>query len=145
MKPKSNIAKRGRPAGSKSLNTLKLKDKTKLLLIKVLNENGAIMSNACKRVKIHRSTFNNWYNDDLVFAAAVDEARLNAVEDVESCLYSQILSGSTVAMIFYLKCRGKWQEKNELDINVNQIRIKYVMPPDDQPVIKINDIKNEEG
>lgn len=47
----------------------------------------------------------------------VEDAREKMLDNVESALYQQALSGNTVAMIFFLKTQGKkrgWVERQEI-------------------------------
>ena len=99
----------------------KLSDKTDALkkeTIKALVASHGIVTDACKKVGIVRSTFYEWVSKDESFASAVDEAKETAIDYVEGCLFKQMQEGSTAATIFYLKTQGKrrgYIEKMEVD------------------------------
>lgn len=120
--------KRGRPPANQLVNNKLITEKTKELFIKAFNEDGAIIASACKKLGVARNTFLKYYNEDLQFQQAIDQARENAVDTVESCLYNKILSGDTTCIIFYLKCKGKWVDRQEINMNIEQVRIRYVLP-----------------
>ena len=76
-------------------------------LIEALEKSLGVVTTACKQVGIGRTTFYNYYNDDKIFAKQVDEIENVALDFAESQLHKQIQDGSTAAIIFLLKTRGK--------------------------------------
>lgn len=70
-------------------------------------EKTGIASNACSKLGIARSTYYRWYNDDIEFRMAADEAidagRENMVDFAESKLVQNVNEGSQRAVEFYLK------------------------------------------
>ena len=70
-------------------------------------ERTGIASNACSKLSIARSTYYRWYNSDIEFRMAADEAieagRENMVDFVESKLVQNVNEGSQRAVEFYLK------------------------------------------
>jgi len=79
----------------------------KKALIEALEKSLGIVTTACKQVGIGRTTFYNYYNDDLEFKAQVDDIANMSLDFAESKLLEQIKENSTAATIFYLKTKGK--------------------------------------
>ena len=76
-------------------------------LIEALEKSLGVVTTACKQVGIGRTTFYNYYNEDIDFAKKVDDIENVALDFAESQLHKQIQEGSTAATIFLLKTRGK--------------------------------------
>ena len=79
----------------------------KKALIEALEKSLGIVTTACKKVGIGRTTFYNYYNDDSEFKAQVDDIANMSLDFAESKLLEQIKENSTAATIFYLKTKGK--------------------------------------
>jgi|TARA_R100000482_G_C5104639_1_gene137375 predicted DNA-binding transcriptional regulator AlpA len=79
----------------------------KKALIEALEKSLGIVTTACKKVGIGRTTFYNYYNDDSEFKAQVDDIANMSLDFAESKLLEQIKDNSTAATIFYLKTKGK--------------------------------------
>ena len=82
-------------------------DTIKKAIIKALEKSLGIVTTACKKVGIARSTFYDWYNNDETFKEQVDSIEDIALDFAESQLHKRIKSGSDAATIFYLKTKGK--------------------------------------
>ena len=76
-------------------------------LLKSLEQSLGVVTVACKKADIPRSTYYKWLNEDEVFAKAVREIENVALDFAESQLHKQIADNSTAATIFYLKTKGK--------------------------------------
>tara|TARA_R110000823_G_scaffold278322_1_gene396768 strand:+ start:2648 stop:3028 length:381 start_codon:yes stop_codon:yes gene_type:complete len=76
-------------------------------ILKALEQSLGVVTVACKKADIPRSTFYKWINEDEVFAIAVNDIENIALDFAESQLHSQIGNGNTSATIFYLKTKGK--------------------------------------
>ena len=76
-------------------------------LLKSLEQSLGVVTVACKKADIPRSTYYKWLNDDEVFAKNVKEIENVALDFAESQLHKQISENSTAATIFYLKTKGK--------------------------------------
>jgi hypothetical protein len=77
-----------------------------------------VVSMACDKVGVSRTTFYDYKAKDPEFREAVESVKEIAVDFVESQLFKQIKEGSTAATIFYLKCQGKkrgYIEKQEIE------------------------------
>tara|TARA_R100001440_G_scaffold69529_1_gene91434 strand:+ start:530 stop:868 length:339 start_codon:yes stop_codon:yes gene_type:complete len=89
-------------------------------VIKALEKTLGVVTTACKQVGIARSTFYDWYNNDLVFQKDVDDMKAVALDFAESKLFEQINDNIPTSTIFYLKTQGKkrgYVEGQELTIN----------------------------
>ena len=76
-------------------------------LLDALEKSLGVVTTACKQVGIGRTTFYNYYNEDIDFAKKVDDIENVALDFAESQLHKQIQEGSTAATIFLLKTKGK--------------------------------------
>jgi len=76
-------------------------------MIKALEQSLGIVTVACKKAEIPRSTFYKWLNEDEDFAREVKDIENIALDFAESQLHKQISDNSTSATIFYLKTKGK--------------------------------------
>ena len=76
-------------------------------LLKALEQSLGVVTVACKKAGIPRSTFYKWMKEDEGFAKEVKEIDNVALDFVESQLHKQIAADSTAATIFYLKTKGK--------------------------------------
>ena len=96
-------------------------------LLSALEQSLGVVTVACKKAKIPRSTYYKWLNEDTEFATKVKELENVALDFAESQLHKQISENSTAATIFYLKTKGKkrgYIEKNELDITSGNEKIQ---------------------
>ena len=76
-------------------------------MIKALEQSLGIVTVACKKAEIPRSTFYKWLNEDEEFKKQVIDIENIALDFAESQLHKQISDNSTSATIFYLKTKGK--------------------------------------
>lgn len=91
----------------------------KEILLKALEQSLGVVTVACKKSDIPRSTYYKWLKEDEEFKKQVKEIENVALDFAESQLHQQIQDNSTAATIFYLKTKGKsrgYVEKSELDI-----------------------------
>ena len=88
-------------------------------LLKALEQALGVVTVACKKADIPRSTYYKWLKDDEDFKKQVKDIENVALDFAESQLHQQISDNSTAATIFYLKTKGKnrgYIEKSELDL-----------------------------
>ena len=76
-------------------------------VIQALVECKGIVTDACNKVGISRSTFYLWKETDPQFAAAVKDAEEQAIDFVEGKLFKLIENEDVTSTIFFLKTRGK--------------------------------------
>ena len=96
-------------------------------ILKALENSLGVVTVACKKADIPRSTYYKWLKEDKDFAKDVKEIENIALDFAESQLHTQMKDGSTSATIFYLKTKGKkrgYVERSELDVTSNNERIK---------------------
>lgn len=94
--------------------------KRKAEVLEILEQTLGVVTTACKKAKISRSTFYMWLENDSDFKKSVQDVSEIAIDFVESQLYSQIKDHSTAATIFYLKTKGKkrgYVERSELEVS----------------------------
>ncbi|MCM1503388.1 MAG: phBC6A51 family helix-turn-helix protein [Bacteroidales bacterium] len=104
--------------------------------------NVTLSARACG---IDRTSVYRWKNEDADFAAAVAAIDEVAIDFVESKLMKQISDNDTVAIIFYLKTRGKkrgYVEKQQVEaVGRTQIQVQV---SNDKTAQQLNDILNED-
>jgi hypothetical protein len=91
---------------------------TKKVLIEAMEASLGVVTTACKKAGVSRTTFYEYYKTDDDFKITIDELEAVALDFAESQLHSQILKGSTAATIFYLKTKGKkrgYIERQEIE------------------------------
>ena len=76
-------------------------------ILKALEKSLGIVTVACKKTEIPRSTFYKWLDEDEDFAREVKDIENIALDFAESQLHKQIGNNNTTATIFYLKTKGK--------------------------------------
>ena len=92
-------------------------------MLKALEKSLGVVTVACRKSEIPRSTFYKWLNEDEDFAKEVLDIENIALDFAESQLHKQIKDGSTAATIFYLKTKGKergYVERVEQEINFTE-------------------------
>ena len=107
---------------------------TKKALLEALEKSLGIVTTACKKVGVGRTTYYDWYNNDSDFKDKVDDLKNVALDFAESQLHKQIQDNSTSATIFYLKTQGKkrgYIERQEVDLSsgneqINKIEIEII-------------------
>ena len=79
----------------------------KKALLEALESSLGVVTSACKKVGVGRTTFYNYVNADEEFAKQVKDIENIALDFAESQLHQQIKSGNPTSTIFYLKTKGK--------------------------------------
>lgn len=82
-------------------------EQTKKKLLEALEKSLGVVTAACAAARVGRTSFYNYYNDDALFKAAVDDIQNVSLDFAESQLFKQIQNGNVAATIFYLKTKGK--------------------------------------
>jgi len=91
----------------------------KKAILEALEQTLGVVTSACRKVGVGRTTFYGWLNDDEEFAKAVQDIENVALDFAESQLHQQIKSGNPTSTIFYLKTKGKKRGYIERMENVN--------------------------
>ena len=95
-------------------------DKKKKDFLKALRNNLGHITNACTAANIGRRTYYEWIDKDSEFKEDVSHVQESLLDLAESKLLENIEGNENVAIIFYLKTKGKkrgYIEKQEVDIN----------------------------
>jgi AcrR family transcriptional regulator len=103
---------------------------TKRTLIEAMEASLGVVTTACKKVGVSRTTFYEYYKTDEDFKNTVDELEAVALDFAESQLHKQIKDGNTAATIFYLKTKGKkrgYIERIENDHSIKGDSIKNII------------------
>jgi len=90
----------------------------KKAIIAALEQTLGVVTTACTKADIPRSTFYKWYNEDLSFKKDVDDIQNITLDFAESQLFKQIKDNNTTATIFFLKTKGKnrgYIERQEIE------------------------------
>jgi len=91
----------------------------KKAILEALEQSLGVVTSACKKVGIGRTTFYGWLADDKEFAEQVKDIENVALDFAESQLHKQIKDGNPSSTIFYLKTKGKkrgYVEKMESEV-----------------------------
>lgn len=99
-------------------------------LVKMHAMVGTTQDTVAKMLGIAEKTLRLHYRDELDFGLA----SVNA--DVGGALYRKAMDGDTAAMIFWLKTRARWSERQEIDHmssdgTMTPTKIQIVGPNDD--------------
>tara|TARA_R100000322_G_scaffold108666_2_gene69299 strand:+ start:587 stop:967 length:381 start_codon:yes stop_codon:yes gene_type:complete len=108
----------------------------KKMLIESLENSLGIVSTACTKANISRSSFYKWYKEDEDFRNKVDEIDNVKLDFVESQLFKNIQKEKERSIIFYLQHkghkRGYIQQQNinltSNDEEIKKIEIEIVKP-----------------
>lgn len=85
-------------------------DKTeqhKKAMLEALEQSLGVVTTACKKVGIGRTTHYMWLKEDEKYKKEVESIEDIALDFAESQLHKQIRDGNTAGTIFYLKTKGK--------------------------------------
>ena len=100
------------------------KQHTKKAILEALEKSLGVVTTACKKVSINRSTFYKYLKEDQEFAKQVKDIENIALDFAETQLHKQISEGNTTATIFLLKTKGKsrgYVERSEI-VHDNQVK-----------------------
>ena len=95
----------------------------KSLLVEAMIKNLGNVSKTCESLKVSRTMFYDYYNNDEEFRNKIDDIKNIALDFVEDKLISKIKDGDTIAILFYLKTQGKkrgYVERVENEITMQQ-------------------------
>ena len=101
-------------------------EKTHHEYLKVLKECKGIVSMACAKFDIGRTTHYLWVDEVEGFKEGVEDANEYAIDHVESKLYNLIDANDTTATIFYLKTKAKkrgYVERQEMEMSGKMVVI----------------------
>ncbi|MDB4062242.1 IS630 transposase-related protein, partial [Vicingaceae bacterium] len=79
----------------------------KKAVIEALESSLGIVTTACKKVGVGRTTFYQWLKEDEEFAKQVKDIENVALDFAETQLHQQIKDNVPTSTIFYLKTKGK--------------------------------------
>ena len=91
-------------------------------MLKIAYESACIgLSNKQIAVKLGMSdtTLYERFKENPKLSDTIKAGQTKAVEGITNALYLTALEGNTTAQIFFLKNRGEWRDKQELDIKQN--------------------------
>ena len=108
----------------------------KKMLIESLENSLGIVSTACSKVNVSRSSFYKWYKEDEDFRKKVDEIDSVKLDFVESQLFKNIQNQKERSIIFYLQHKGHkrgYIQKQNINLTsneekINKIEIEIVKP-----------------
>ena len=108
----------------------------KKMLIESLENSLGIISTACSKANISRSSFYKWYKEDEEFRKKVDEIDNVKLDFVESQLFKNIQNLKEKSIIFYLQHKGHkrgYIQKQNINLTsneekINKIEIEIVKP-----------------
>lgn len=96
--------------------TAKERKALKAEFLEAMEESMGMLTTSARRVGISKETVSNWREADPDFDTAIKEIYDRNKEYVEGQLMTAIKNGNVASMMFYLKCKGGYQEKQHLEI-----------------------------
>ena len=101
----------------------------KKMLIESLENSLGIVSTACTKANISRSSFYKWYKEDDEFRNKVDEIDNVKLDFVESQLFKNIQNQKERSIIFYLQHKGHkrgYIHRQDINLTSNDEEIKKI-------------------
>ena len=101
----------------------------KKMLIESLENSLGIVSTACSKANISRSSFYKWYKEDEDFRKKVDEIDNVKLDFVESKLFKNIENEKEKSIIFYLQHKGHkrgYIQRQNINLTSNEEDIKKI-------------------
>ena len=101
----------------------------KKMLLESLENSLGIVSTACTKANISRSSFYKWYKEDEVFKKKVDEIDNVKLDFVESQLFKNIQNQKERSIIFYLQHKGHkrgYIHRQDINLTSNDEEIKKI-------------------
>lgn len=98
-------------------------------LLQALESSLGIVSTACNRTGISRSSFYKWYHEDEEFRKKVDEIDNLKLDFVESKLFKNIENEKEKSIIFYLQHKGHkrgYIQRQNINLTSNEEDIKKI-------------------
>jgi len=98
-------------------------------LLQALESSLGIVSTACNRSGISRSSFYKWYKEDEEFRKKVDEIDNVKLDFVESKLFKNIENEKEKSIIFYLQHKGHkrgYIQRQNINLTSNEEDIKKI-------------------
>jgi len=98
-------------------------------LLEALENSLGIVSTACNRTGISRSSFYKWYHEDEEFRKKVDEIDNIKLDFVETKLFKNIENEKEKSIIFYLQHKGHkrgYIQKQNINLTSNEEDIKKI-------------------
>ena len=98
-------------------------------LLKALENSLGIVSTACNRSGISRSSFYKWYKEDEEFRKKVDEIDNLKLDFVERKLFKNIENEKEKSIIFYLQHKGHkrgYVQRQNINLTSNEEDIKKI-------------------
>ena len=98
-------------------------------LLQALENSLGIVSTACNRSGISRSSFYKWYKEDEEFRQKVDEIDNLKLDFVESKLFKNIENEKEKSIIFYLQHKGHkrgYIQRQNINLTSNEEDIKKI-------------------
>tara|TARA_Y100001963_G_scaffold106182_1_gene146722 strand:+ start:2390 stop:2770 length:381 start_codon:yes stop_codon:yes gene_type:complete len=101
----------------------------KKMLLESLENSLGIVSTACGKVNVSRSSFYKWYKEDEDFRKKVNEIDNVKLDFVESQLFKNIQNLKEKSIIFYLQHKGHkrgYIQKQNINLTSNEEEIKKI-------------------
>jgi hypothetical protein len=98
-------------------------------LLQALESSLGIVSTACNRTGISRSSFYKWYKEDEEFRKKVDEIDNVKLDYVETKLFKNIENEKEKSIIFYLQHKGHkrgYVQRQNINLTSNEEDIKKI-------------------
>lgn len=103
-------------------NTFRRIQNKKEEFLKAFEETIGIVTIACQKVGIHRSTYYDWLEKDPEFKKEVERIKTQQIDWVEDKLLQAIKNDNITAINFYLRCKHPgYKPKTEFSFDTDTI------------------------
>lgn len=105
-------------------------------MVSAMTSFGITQVEICKVIGIDKKTLHKYYRDE------IDTATAKANAKVANKLYQKCMDGDTTSIIFWLKTRARWSEKNEVHVS-GTITLENILEEIDGTSTDLPDIEGE--
>lgn len=102
-------------------------DEKKQALLEALTASLGIVTTACRKANVARTSHYRWMENDPEYAEQVRDIQEQAIDFVESHLHQRIAEGNPACTIFYMKTKGKnrgYVERQEIEHTDNSLKVE---------------------
>ena len=90
-----------------------------------LASKGLSKSQIAMKLGMGKSTIYDKLQENKELSEAIKRGTLEAIGDITNALYESAMDGNTTSMIFFLKNRGGWKDKTEVDMTA-EVRLEKI-------------------
>ena len=110
-------------------------DKAMLKKVRALAARGLTQKQIGDAIGISHQTMAKYKNKNIEFTEAIKEGQAQGLAEISNALFQTAKDGNVAAQIFYMKNRGGWTDKQEVEHSGNAIgglTIEFVRPDENK-------------